>query len=282
MSKLIMLRGLPASGKSSRARKVVEADYSNNTVRINKDDIRLMLHDGEWSKWKEKIVLETRDALIRQNLSSWRTVIVDDTNLAPKHEARLSALSHECEVDFEVMDFDVSVFECISRDSKRDATVGYEVIMWMYERYIQPKQWTLGDDEKEEAYIFDIDGTLATMHNRHPYEWDKVWNDLVNHEVRAVLNALKASWYSIVIMTWRDGVCEKETRERLSKYTISYDELHIRKEWDQRKDYVVKEEMLDNCLQRFKVMWVFDDRQQTAEMFRSRGLRVFNVAYGCF
>ena len=50
MSKLIMLSGLPASGKTTKARELM-VEYGN-AVRVNKDDLRDMLHTGSWSGQK--------------------------------------------------------------------------------------------------------------------------------------------------------------------------------------------------------------------------------------
>ena len=61
MPTLYMTKGLPASGKSTWAKERVSID--GNTKRINKDDLRLMLDNGEWSKNNEKFVLEVRDTI---------------------------------------------------------------------------------------------------------------------------------------------------------------------------------------------------------------------------
>ena len=52
---------------------------------------------------------------------------------------------------------------------------------------------------------------------------------------------------------------------------MQYDALHLRKDGDTRKDAIVKSEMLDEELALGRhILGVFDDRQQTTEMFRDR------------
>ena len=63
MSKLIICRGLPASGKSTWAKQWVLEDPEHR-VRINQDDIRLML-GKYWVPSREKLVQEIQfDAII--------------------------------------------------------------------------------------------------------------------------------------------------------------------------------------------------------------------------
>lgn len=51
------MQGLPASGKSQKAAEIMKSD--GNCVRINKDLLRKMLHNGKWNGKNEG---QTRDA----------------------------------------------------------------------------------------------------------------------------------------------------------------------------------------------------------------------------
>lgn len=141
MPKLIMTKGLPASGKSTWAKEQV-LKSKGRTKRINKDDLRAMVDAGEWSKANEKIILHTRDGLICQYLSSGLDVIVDDTNLAPNHERDLRMIAYaftQCE--FVIKDFtDVPLVECLKRDAERANSVGEKVIKGMYNSFLKPKK----------------------------------------------------------------------------------------------------------------------------------------------
>ena len=113
-----MYRGLPGSGKSTTARQYL-ADHPD-TKRINKDDLRRMLDNDLWSRENEKFVLHRRDDIIRRSLEDGYNVIVDDTNLAPKHEARLREIALDFKAEFEIKDFtDVPIEVCITNDLKR-------------------------------------------------------------------------------------------------------------------------------------------------------------------
>ena len=83
-NKVYMTYGLPSSGKTTWAKQKIE-ENPNRIKRINKDDLRSMLDCNRWSKDNEKFILKVRDALIDLILGGGFDVIVDDTNLSPKH-----------------------------------------------------------------------------------------------------------------------------------------------------------------------------------------------------
>lgn len=136
MLKIIMLQGLPASGKSTWAKRFV-LEHPNHK-RVNKDDLRAMLDAGKYSKTNEKFVLKIRDILIREALLERKSVIVDDTNFHPSHEHQVRKIAHELEqkiqhpIGFEIRIFDTPVEECIRRDMQRPHPVGERVIRSMY------------------------------------------------------------------------------------------------------------------------------------------------------
>ena len=133
---LTMTMGLPASGKTTWARRVV-AESRGRCKRVCKDDLRDMLDAGVWSVDNEEYILRVRDGLVRSFLVDGLDVIVDDTNLHPKHERRLREIAKAQSASFRVMDFrHVPVEECIRRDSQRDRTVGPEVIRSMRDRFL--------------------------------------------------------------------------------------------------------------------------------------------------
>ena len=65
--------------------------------RVCKDDLREMLDGGVWSEENEERILMVRDSLVSSLLAQGLDVIVDDTNLHPKHERRLREIARDCE-----------------------------------------------------------------------------------------------------------------------------------------------------------------------------------------
>ena len=135
--KVIMLKGLPASGKTAWAKQFVSENP--NFIRVNKDDIRKMFG---YARDKENLVVATSKLIIREALDSNYSIIVDDTNFNPVHENWIKTTieflnSALYSIDFEVKTFDTPVIECMDRDDKRiEGRVGRKVIMDMYQKYL--------------------------------------------------------------------------------------------------------------------------------------------------
>ena len=283
MPKIIITVGLPASGKDTWAAEYIKKDP--HTKRVNKDLLRAMLDISMWSVSNEKFVLKTRDLIIQETLKNGQNIIVSDTNLDPKHIIRFKEIAKESNAKIEIVDhfLGVSPEECIKRDLGRLASVGAEVILGMYEKYIKPKTEKIIQDENlPKAVIFDIDGTLAKMHGRSPYEWNKVGEDSLNQPVYELYQFYKANNYKIVIFTARDGICEDLTKEWLKSNQIEWDYFEIRPAGNIEKDALIKRQMLDKIISKCYVSAIFDDRDQVVKMWRSFGLNCFQVDEGNF
>lgn len=277
-----MMKGLIASGKTTEAKKLVEQGYK----RVNKDDLRAMIDSSVHSKANEEQIIEVRDLIVINYLDQGYNVVVDDTNFAPIHEQELRAIAENCGADFKINYIDTPVKECVRRNLLRGEPVPTKAIWDMWSRYVRaeaPKTIIPYNKDLRDAYIFDIDGTLAIMKGRSPYEWDRVGEDRLNENVAEILDNLHKNGYKIIILTGRDAVCKEATRAWLEFHEIEYDAFGCRGAGDSRPDYVVKRELYEqNIKDKFNVMGVFDDRDQVVELWRELGLTCFQVAEGSF
>lgn len=136
---------------------------------------------------------------------------------------------------------------------------------------------------KPNAVIFDIDGTLASMTDRGPFEWGAVDTDAPHTDIIALVQMFKDRGYKIIIVSGRDGSAEYKTRHWLRLFSVPFDELFLRPEGNYEKDYVIKERIYKNEIEpKYKVRYVFDDRDQTVKQWRDMGLRCLQVAPGDF
>jgi predicted kinase len=297
--KMIMTKGLPGSGKSTWAKEHVSKN-TNQWKRVNKDDLRAMLDDSVHSKGNENFVINVRDQIILAALEAGKHVIVDDTNFHPKHEKRLRELAAVHDAHFEIKDFtDVPLEVCIDRDRKRPNSVGEAVIRNMHNENLKPKAsakvhtYLEQDQTLPKAILVDIDGTMAMMAGRGPFEWHRVGEDLPHDPVLFLLkyfllgNRKEHEWedkqVSLIVLSGRDAVCRDETTEWLHRHGIFFTELLMRPEKDNRKDNIVKEEIFRNNIHgKYNVQFVLDDRDQVVQMWREIGLPCFQVAPGAF
>jgi predicted kinase len=289
VTKVTMTKGLPGSGKSTWAKGIVQKSNPGSIVRVNKDDLRLMLNDGVFKGANERRTVEARDALVTAYLAKGVSVIVDDTNFNPVHETRLRQLAERQGAQFEVEDFtNVPLETCIKRDLQRTRSVGEKVIRGMHKQYLAPKpaprpEYVLG---LPNAVLVDIDGTLARMVDRSPFEWDRVGEDTPHDDIVDLVIALEDAGAYIVFVSGRDGSCYDATlawlRKHVGRWAGDYP-LFMRKEGDNRKDSIVKEEIYRrDILGHYNVWFVLDDRDQVVDMWRLLGLRCLQVAPGAF
>ena len=135
MSKFIICRGLPASGKSTWAKQWVLEDPEHR-VRINQDDIRLML-GKYWVPSREKLVQEIQFNAIIEALNREFDVVIDNTNLNNKvldQFNRLIKTFEDYEIEYKDF-FDTPLSVCIERDKNRDLQVTEKVIRSFYNNY---------------------------------------------------------------------------------------------------------------------------------------------------
>ena len=135
MNKLIICRGIPASGKTFWAKQWVLEDPEHR-VRINQDDIRLML-GKYWVPSREELVQHIQKEALIEALNRGYDIVVDNTNLNKKVLDFYRALiidhgNHAIEFkDF----FNTSLSVCIERDKNRDLQVTEKVIRSFYNNY---------------------------------------------------------------------------------------------------------------------------------------------------
>jgi len=298
VTELIITRGIPASGKTTWARSWVE--LAPNRTRINRDDFRAMMFDKPILDGRgEKQVTAAQQAAVEGALRAGVSVVVDDTNLRRKYAKEWEALARRLGVDFHVEDFlDVPLDTCIERDVERGArgerAVGEAVVRDFHERYIKAgiAPWEYSEQtsrtyepnvELLSAWIVDIDGTLAHMNGRGPFEWHRVGEDHLDGRVAYLVGAVRANRDKIIVVSGRDGSCREQTEEWLQRHGIDYHRLFMRKEGDNRKDSIIKEEIFWNDIApHYNVLGVFDDRDQVVAMWRSLGLFCAQVAPGNF
>lgn len=141
MKTLYMLRGIPASGKTTVARSMLASAQHNTLKRVNKDNLRDMLDNGYHSKGNEKFMRQVQEAIVEDALYEGYDVVVDDTNLLQADELRWSTVAKKYGATFVVIDLMdvVSVEDCIERDLDRSARVGPTVIRWFYQRWLEER-----------------------------------------------------------------------------------------------------------------------------------------------
>lgn len=141
IKKIIILQGIPASGKSTWARQWVSEDPEHR-VRFNRDDIRNML-GVYWVPSREGLINNIYNTFIHDSMIGQYDIVLDNMNLNKKtldeieKEVRdFNKLSTDFEYQIEYKSFlDTPLEVCIERDSKRESPIGEKTIRSIYARY---------------------------------------------------------------------------------------------------------------------------------------------------
>ncbi len=297
MSKKIPLAtflvGVPASGKSTLARSILANDP--RAVRVSRDDFRYMLRGVGWCPKEEELITRMHDESLVAALAAGRNVVVDNTH------CRLADLLHGIDVCRHYADVGVTLVPCaveeaVARDAARERSVGRAVIERMHaslsewsasfdyaKRDRMPRPAVISSrDERRSAVIFDVDGTLAIMGQRGPFDWSRVGLDAPNMPVVERAREHRSKGDLIIVMSGRDSVCRQETEAWLNEHGVEFDELYMRAQGDREKDSVVKRELFEAHVagRGLNVLAVYDDRLQVLRMWHSLGLFTFNVNQG--
>ena len=297
MATLTVTRGLPGSGKTTWARR------QRGALRVNRDELRRMLYGG-WrgTSAAELTVTLAHRAAVDALLSSGHSVVCDDTNLRPRVVKDLAELAARSGAAFQVKDFTgVPVDECIRRDAARPDSerVGAEVILAMFQRYLAGRVLPLPVPDLRgpvpgaryrprpgtpRAVLVDLDGTVAVLGARSPYDMTRVGEDAPNHAVIETVRALHTAGYRIVYCSGRTDTAREATEAWLAMNVgVAHDGLYLRRRGDGRQDAVVKAEIFDRELRdAYHILCVLDDRRQVVRMWRALGLTVFQVDEGDF
>ena len=280
--KIIVLQGLPASGKSSWAKKFTEEN--ENYVRVCRDDLRRM-RGKYWIPEQEDMITKWEVYCVETAIEHGKSVIIDATNLNRNTIGKWNTIAEEFHTQIEYKFFDVGLTECIERDKYRENSVGEKVIKKMYRQYEHYfKSYKLNQDENlQPCIIVDIDGTLAERVDRGPFDWGKVDSDIVKEEIAEIVRMYNMNDHEIILFSGRDSICKDKTELWLRKNGIPFNQLHMRKENDNRKDSIIKEELYNDYVRnKFFVSVVIDDRKQVVDMWRRIGLTCLQVDKGDF
>jgi len=284
MGKLIIMQGLPASGKTTKSKEMLKAD--GNAIRVNKDELRLMLHgDRGWSGKQEGLTNKVQKAMIVEGLSLGKTVIVDDTNLNNSRVDSLKSLAGSHKV--QIVQVDTPFDECVYRDSMREESVGRDVIERMaIKSGLYPYS--------SKFVLCDIDGTIANLTHRLKYIKEEPKDYLLFYSNELVFQDgfIADTFYDvkdyaeennaeIVFFSGRSSECRDGTEAWLKEHTgISEPLLFMRNEGDRRPDTVVKEQMYNSVFNEGDVLRVYDDRPSVIRMWREKGLEVIDCGSG--
>lgn len=298
MSKMIILIGLPASGKTTWAKDFIsQANIDHSWIRVCRDDIRFMLQNVDFIVENEKLVSSIEESTVRTALAFGKSVVIDATNIKKRYRNQWHKIAKEYNVNVvEEKFFSVSLNECIDRNNKRDRKVPESVIKTMFvdlnknvpsstsvvttypERFVMSY---VADESLDKCIVVDIDGTISDSSHRNPYDTSLCYADtkitnVVDLVQRERYNGINVVFLSARCERYRD-VTETWLKQNLS---ISTPELYLKpdkKESD--PDFLFKSYCIEQIIsKKYNILYCLDDRPNVCHILRKMGLTVFQLS----
>lgn len=299
--KLTVLIGLPASGKTQWTME----NRKPNDIVVCRDDIR-MSNYGIWhgDPIDENHVTKMERQQMIAAFENGYSVISANTNLNKTNVQRMVDLAAQFGAEVEYVYFELPPATCIEYDKHRDKKVGAKVINRMARKAgINDKGWIpkheyhyhkikpyVGKPALPNAIIVDIDGTIAIKSDRSPYDYSRVFEDDVSENVAMVIHWINGYRETdnvdvpkIIFLSGRSSDCREQTERWLEEKFWDEDEeieLFMRPSEDPNTaDFIVKDRILEEFIvNNYNIVGAFDDRRQVVQMWRTKGLTVFDVA----
>jgi predicted kinase len=289
--KAILTIGISGSGKSYFASQL------SNITRIERDLMRQQIlqettpefnpeSSNMWRYWNfktgEKEVTKRINKLIDECSKNKQDIIVSDTNLSKRTRNNLIKYLEDRNYQVELKYFPVDYSLAVKRDRTRQHSVGESVLKSQWLNWLQQPRDIIGiplyqkDINKPRAIMVDIDGTVARMTGRDPYDWKRVGEDEPIMEVIDLVNRY-VDTHKIIFVSGRDSVCREDTFRWLSCYVEDFI-LYMRPQGSSERDDKIKAELFwKNVAEYYCVDFVIDDRHMVCRLWEDMGIKLLNV-----
>ena len=167
MTRLYMMIGLPASGKSTIAKEISE---SEDAVIVSSDEIRREYGDVNDQSQNAKVFKEVGKRL-KENIENGRNVIFDATNVSYKKRRAWLERFNRYNVEKIAILVATPYEECLKRNTERDRNVPKEVITRMYHNFYIPQEYE-GFDDIQIIYNFSSINKIKEFYQLQDLEQD--------------------------------------------------------------------------------------------------------------
>jgi predicted kinase len=303
--KIMVLKGAPASGKSSFARELMAKEIGQ-WKRISNDGLRDAIDFSIYSPENEKIIRSMREHMLKDFLRKGYNCIIDNVNASKRNFDDVVKIVSKLNLDVQIFEkaFYCPLPELIERDSKRvgNTKVGEEVVRKFFNnlgkdqfKFYKPRHEVFSkrknaldrlvepieqNKELPRAVVFDNDGTISIIHkDRSPYNAETCDQDHPNDYVIECMRMYFRAGYKILFVSGREEKDRAPTERFYEKHfpEVEY-ELYMRPTGSNEKDVIVKERIYnENIKGRYYVAGWYDDRHQIVKWLYENGFPVFRV-----
>ncbi len=308
MKKIILVRGISGSGKTTFAKSWVLEDPEHR-VRFNNDDIRNML-GKYWVTSREPIVSKLKRSFLQESMLYQYDIIIDNLNLNPKEVAfyndeidSFNKLNKDLILEgvlepysLEFKDCFISVDECIRRDALRPNPIGEKVIKEQWRKYRSfilniennklKKILESQDENLPHCIIVDLDATVALNIQGRPFYGDGCAEKInEDYPVKPIISIVQNYKYDVIYITGREDTPEirKATTEWVGAHIglDTHDRIIMRPLHDNSKGEVCKLNLYNKYIKdKYYVDFILEDSSKVVKMYRNLGLTVLQPNEG--
>ncbi|RYZ31311.1 MAG: polynucleotide kinase, partial [Sphingobacteriales bacterium] len=244
-TQLLILVGAPGSGKSTFAKYHLRTH--TNWARVCRDDFRSMHFAAGFMPDKdEAMITKMIDGSIEAMLVNKTNVIADATHTKKVYlDEYIKKFGHLADISFKVFEASREVLNnrCREREVQTGKVIpaaavkqhseSLELLKAAFDFAPVPriqKQNTIAvqDAALPKAIICDLDGTLALLNGRNPFDASNCEADVLNQPVAGVLQTYAKNDYKIILVSGREVKFEEQTRRFLWQHGIPFDLLLMR------------------------------------------------------
>ena len=188
--KLIILCGIPGSGKSTYAKNCIERNA--NAIHLSSDAIRNELYGDENIQGNPGDIFSLMQKRAVEALNNGRDVLYDATNITRKDRAGIISVCPkfakiECHIVW------APIETCLERDANRDRTVGKEVIDRMLKRF----QAVYYDEGVDEIKVIKPDDFSDSIYTNTLFNLMQIPHDNPHHTLNIFDHCLEANKYIV-------------------------------------------------------------------------------------
>lgn len=297
MKEIILILGIPGSGKSTRAKELAYSVLPGSVPILNRDSIRRDLTQIGDSRKKEDAVKAIQKTFLIEALKdpTVQTIIIDDAgNLKPETQALIrgwvAESGVEAKISFDDECLKTPVEVCVKRDAERANGVGTDAIRQWAQRYLPKPELPEAVKRLPPCVILDVDGCLAVKGDRGALEYEKALDDDLNLLLLMAISAIAQEGIPFIIVTGREYSEKNEEAIFLwirKAFRIvgadavivdrKLERLFMRPVGDLRFALDFKKEAISRIMETNHPVLAIEDDPTVAQWMASQGIQVWQV-----
>lgn len=290
--KMLILQGVPASGKTTWAREFTKK--KKNWVIVSRDALKEVAGGCigvNQTAYVNQLMKFSIMSAFERNLN----VVVDEMNLDKKELGLLGDIASDYNAEIDYKFFRISLPDALERNANRtDKHISADKIKELYREYFPEEYKYYNTDHRRimkpnpslpPAVICDIDGTVALRNGRYVFDIPKAIEDTFDPRMQRLLSLLEKAGVEVIFLSGREDTeeCREVTERWLDMHGFGHCKLFMRPKGDSRCDDEVKHCLWQTQIApKYDIVAVFDDRDCVVGMWRQLGLLCNQVYYGNF